>query len=62
MKRMAFIVVALSITATAQAGGMWSLINQQFASNAWYCTYQLQGTTIQRTIQSNSGCKPFIFE
>lgn len=62
MKKIAFILITLLITATAYAGGMWSIVNQQFASNTWYCTYQLQGTTIQKTIQSPTGCKSFIFE
>lgn len=56
------ILLALLLISTSANAGMWQLINQQFSVNTWYCTYQLQGTTIQTTIESRTYCQSFIFK
>ncbi len=49
----------LSIGAYA---GMWQLVNTQYNSGKVYCTYQLQGTNIQKTILGAGGCQSHIYE
>ena len=60
------ILAALALTAlglsTATAGGMWQLVNQQLSGGKFYCTYRLQGTTIQKVISGGAGCEQFIYE
>ena len=37
--------------------GSWRLIHYEFIENTWYCTYQMQGSSEQKTITSDEFCK-----
>lgn len=62
MKKCLVLIFSTLTAMTASAGGMWQLVNQQYAGTTVYCTYQLQGTTIKKTIQGMGSCQQFIFE
>lgn len=49
-------------TNSAFAGGMWKLVNQQLSGGKFYCTYQLDGTSVQKVISGGAGCQQFIYE
>ena len=57
-----FGMILLATMATYAYAGMWTLVNQQFASSKWYCTYKLEGTTVLKTIESPMPCQPAIYQ
>ncbi len=61
LKKIIGLVLAAGMICSAYAG-MWTLVNQQFASGKWYCTYKLDNTTVTRTIESSMPCQPAIFQ
>jgi len=58
------VAVALSFASFNTYAAMWQLIDSQFQSGKWYCTYQLQGSNppIRTTIESATYCQSFIFQ
>lgn len=54
-------VVTLLMSVCSYAG-MWQLVNTQYDGVKVYCTYQLQGTTIQKTMLGQGICQSFIYE
>jgi hypothetical protein len=42
---------------------MWTLVQDQFVINKWYCTYKLEGSNppITKTIESAMPCQQAIF-
>jgi hypothetical protein len=61
IKKIGLGLVTLLLSICAYAG-MWKLVNQQYDGNKVYCTYQLDGTTIQKTIQGMGICQQLIYE
>lgn len=61
-KKTALFLSALVVIGSAHAA-MWTLVNQQFVVNKWYCTYKLEGSSpqITKTIESSAPCQPAIF-
>ena len=56
------VAFAMLLANTAFAGGMWRLINQQLSGGKFYCTYQLDGTSVQKVISGGAGCQQLIYE
>jgi hypothetical protein len=61
IKKLSLGVVTLLLSICAYAG-MWQLVNTQYNDGKVYCTYQLQGTTIQKTMLGQGACQSFIYE
>lgn len=61
IKHLSLGVATLLLSICAYAG-MWQLVNTQYNEGKVYCTYQLQGTTIQKTMLGQGTCQSFIYE
>ena len=61
-KKITVFVSALLMFGSAYAA-MWTLIDQQFVVNKWYCTYRLDGSSpqITKTIESSMPCQTAIY-
>lgn len=61
-KTLVLVALVVLVTNSAFAGGMWRLINQQLSGGKFYCTYQLDGTSVQKVISGGAGCQQVIYE
>lgn len=50
----AVLIVFLSVP--AHAAQVWILVDSQYSGREWYCTYQLNGTTITTQFISSMPC------
>lgn len=41
---------------TASAYTIWKLVSSEFNDGHYYCLYQIQGTSIQKTVVSDVSC------
>ncbi|MDO9279101.1 MAG: hypothetical protein Q7U05_11145 [Polaromonas sp.] len=61
-KTLVLAVLVVLVANLALAGGMWKLVSQQVSGGKFYCTYQLEGTSVQKVISGGAGCQQFIYE
>jgi len=59
MKKIIFGML-MAISMNAHSMEMWFLIHSQFSDGHFYCTYKLQGTSIETTIVSQNSCDSVI--
>jgi hypothetical protein len=64
MKKLPLLVATLAtlVLSISYAADIWELINSQFSNGKWYCTYKLHGTTVQKTVVSETQCVSVLYE
>ena len=61
-KSFSLLVLLTSIGIIAAAATIWELVNSQFNSGKYYCTYRMSGSSVQKTIISESTCETVLYE